>query len=145
MMNTEPHLMQDKDLLNSILTFEKHMTNEYAIAVTESNCQVVRQMFTSLLDDTLQTQNDVFRTMSQQGWYQSPSKALKQDVDKQAQTFRQTQQQLSQLVQQQRSVRSPQHGTMPAQSTQYGTMPTDYGTQSHQNYQRSTGMHMNHQ
>lgn len=133
-MNTQTRPMQDKDLLNSILTFEKHMANEYAIAVTESNCQVVRQMFTSLLDDTLQTQNDVFQAMSQQGWYQAPSKALKQDVDKQIQTYHQTQQQLQQLVEQHRT-----SGSQP------GTMPNHYGVQEQPRSQHATGMYMNRQ
>lgn len=142
MMNTQSLPMQDKDLLNSILTFEKHIANEYAIAVTESNCQVVRQMFTSLLDDTLQTQNDVFHAMSQQGWYQSPSKALKQELDKDMQTYRQTQQQLSQLIQQHRTARQQQHNAGPAQ---YTTTPGVYGAPNHNQYQHSTGVHMNRQ
>ncbi|QQE77525.1 spore coat protein [Alicyclobacillus sp. SO9] len=138
-MNTESQLMQDKDLLNSILTLEKHMADEYAIAVTESNCQTVRQMFTSLLDDTLQTQNDVFHAMSQQGWYQSPAKALKQEVDKHIQTYRQTQQQLAQLVQQYRSAAMPQNTPM---TTPYGTASAQSNLPN-RHFQHSTGMHMN--
>lgn len=92
--------MPDEDLLNTILCDLKRTVREYATAATESACPAVRRTFNDMTMATLQIQGDLYTHMSQLNMYPAPSKALRQDVDKQLQTAQQMQQQTGQFVQQ---------------------------------------------
>ena len=82
--------MPEEDLLYTILADMKRTVREYTTATTESNCPSVRQMFTDLTNDTLRLQGDLYRLMSQNNMYSTPSKALRIDLDKQIQEARKT-------------------------------------------------------
>jgi spore coat protein CotF len=92
--------LPEQDLLNTILCDLKRTVSEYTTATTESACPTVRQMFTHLTNDTLRLQGEVFQLMQQQNQYAVPSKALREELDKQIQQSQKTQQQSRQFVQQ---------------------------------------------
>lgn len=92
--------MADEDLLNTVLADLKRTVREYTTAATESNCPAVRRTFNELTMDTLRLQGDLYTQMSQMNMYTAPGKALRQDIDKQIQTAKQTQQKCQQFVQQ---------------------------------------------
>ncbi|WP_445322331.1 spore coat protein [Paenibacillus sp. IHBB 10380] len=92
--------LPEQDLLNTILCDLKRTVGEYTTATTESACPTVRQMFTHLTNDTLRLQGEVFQLMQQQNQYVVPSKALREELDKQIQQSQKTQQQSRQFVQQ---------------------------------------------
>lgn len=101
----QPHtqhraLLPDQDILYTLLADQKRVSREYCTAVTESNCQVVRGMFTELLHDTLSLQGQLYNQMQQQNMYNASSKAQRQEVDKQIQQYGQTQQKTQQFMQQ---------------------------------------------
>jgi spore coat protein F len=99
-MNQSTSILQDQDLVYSFLADQKRIAREYTTAVTESNCPQVRQMFEQLLQDTLRMQEQTYQFMSQQGWYNTSSPVLAQEISKQMTIYQQTQQQTSQLIQQ---------------------------------------------
>lgn len=92
--------MQDEDLLNIALCELKRTVREYTTAATESNCPSVRRTFNDLTMDTLRLQGELYMQMGQLNMYQSPSPALRQDLDKQIQSAQQTQQKSQQFIQQ---------------------------------------------
>lgn len=92
--------MADEDLMNTVLADLKRTVREYTTAATESACPTVRQAFNELTMDTLRLQGDLYTHMSQLNMYTAPSKALRQELDKQLQTAQQTQQKCQQFVQQ---------------------------------------------
>ncbi|QOR66450.1 spore coat protein [Cytobacillus suaedae] len=97
-MNQQP-LLQEKDIVYSYLADLKRSAREYTTACTESNCPEVRQVFQQLLQDTLNLQNQTYQLMSQQGWYNTSSSAANSEINKQIQTYQQTQMQTNQMVQ----------------------------------------------
>ncbi|MGF7046678.1 spore coat protein CotF [Paenibacillus sp. DS2015] len=102
MMNSQSAstILPEEDLLNTVLCNLKRTVREYTTATTESACPTIRQMFTDLTNDTLRLQGDLFHLMQQQNQYTPASKASRQEVDKQLQQSRKTQQQSHQFVQQ---------------------------------------------
>ncbi|MCL6452325.1 MAG: spore coat protein [Alicyclobacillus sp.] len=108
MTPTTPSMMSEQDLVNMVLSDEKRTVTEYATASTEASCQVVRQCFAQLFNDTLKIHNQIFDLMSQKGWY-NPTQAPQQHVQQEAQEHQQTGQQTQQwLSQQQRQAGQPQ-------------------------------------
>ncbi|GIO31504.1 MULTISPECIES: spore coat protein [Paenibacillus] len=95
--------MQDEDLLYTILADLKRTVREYTTATTESSCPAVRQLFTQLTNDTLRMQGELYNLMKQLNMYSTSSSALRQDLDKQVQDARNTQQKTRQFVQQKTS------------------------------------------
>jgi len=95
--------MQDEDLLYTILADLKRTVREYTTATTESSCPTVRNLFTQLTNDTLRMQGELYNLMKQLNMYSTSSKALRQDLDKQVQDARNTQQKTRQFVQQKTS------------------------------------------
>lgn len=108
--------MPDEDLMYTILADCKRTVREYATAATESNCPAVRTAFNNLTMDTLRLQGDLYTHMSQMNMYETPGKALRQDIDKQLQTAKQTQQTSQQFVQQ-KTGGIPQAAGIPQQQT----------------------------
>lgn len=92
--------MADEDLLNTVLCDLKRTVREYTTAATESNCPTVRRTFNDLTMDTLRLQGELYGHMKQLNMYEAPTKALRQDLDKQIQSAQQTEQKCQQFVQQ---------------------------------------------
>lgn len=99
-MNQQTALLQEKDIVYSYLADLKRSAREYTTAVTEANCPEVRQMFEQLLQNTLSVQSQTYQLMSKQGWYNTSSSAANMEINKQIQTYQQTQTQTNQLIQQ---------------------------------------------
>jgi len=93
-------ILSDEDLASAVLYGLKRVVREYATAATESNCPVVRQTFTDMLTSTLTMQGQMYQVMSNLNMYQAPATALKQEVDKQIQSYKQTQQNTNNWVSQ---------------------------------------------
>jgi len=109
--------LEDKDWLHTILNDLKRTSREYAIAVTESNCQTVRQEFTQLLNSTLTLQGKLYDFMQQQNMYTAASPALAQEIQKQVQQYQQSGQQAFQFAQMQGSQAGQIQGGQTAQQT----------------------------
>ncbi|WP_416826370.1 spore coat protein [Ectobacillus polymachus] len=93
-------ILKDEDLLYTILADLKRTSGEYATAVTESNCPVVRQQFQGLLQDSLNLQDQLYTFMSNNGMYTASSPAISSEITKQIQQCSQTQNETNQLIQQ---------------------------------------------
>lgn len=93
-------VLADEDLAYTVLSSLKRVVGEYATAVTESSCPQIRQLFTNLLNSTLQLQGHLFKIMESQNMYSTSSPALRQEVDKQIKQNQQTEQKTAQLLQQ---------------------------------------------
>lgn len=117
--------LPEKDLVFQMLAETKRVAGEYCVAVTEASCPVVRQMFTSLLNDTLQIQGEIFQVMQQHGWYQTPKSATRQDIANHIQTHQQDQQQTQQFVSQRMSgmMTNQNFGTTQPQQSYGGSQP----------------------
>ncbi|WP_308635626.1 spore coat protein [Paenibacillus silvisoli] len=93
-------ILSDEDLAYSVLADLKRVVREYATAATEANCQMIRQLFTNLMNSTLQLQGNLYNLMQQQNMYDTSSPALRQEVDKQLKQNQQTAQKTEQFLQQ---------------------------------------------
>ncbi|GGF74191.1 hypothetical protein GCM10010912_19290 [Paenibacillus albidus] len=113
--------MPDEDLLNVILADLKRTVREYTTAATESACPAVRRVFNDLTMDTLRLQGELYAQMGELNMYTPPSKALRQDVDKQIQAAQQTQQKCQQFIQQKTGQAAGFAGIQNNQSQQAGT------------------------
>lgn len=92
--------MPDKDLLYTILADLKRTVREYTTAATEAACPMIRQMFTNLMNNTMQMQGDLYNVMSQMNMYNASSGVLRQEIDKQIQQHSRSQQQTQQFISQ---------------------------------------------
>lgn len=110
--NTQQAQLQDEDWAYTVLSDMKRTCREYATAATESVCPQTRQLFTQLMNQTLQMQGDLFNAMNQNQMYNASSPALKQEVDKQYKQYQQTQQKTNQFVQQTRGAAGVHPGAM---------------------------------
>jgi spore coat protein CotF len=93
-------LLSEEDLASIVLSDLKRVVREYATAATEATCPDMRQLFTKLMNNTLNAQGQLFTAMQQANMYNTASPALRQELDKQAQQYKQTQQQTKQFLQQ---------------------------------------------
>lgn len=96
-MNKQVNLAE-QDILNTILADLRRTAREYTTATTESSCQTVRQMFNQLTDGTLRLQGELYQLMKQNGSYESPFQAPRQEVDKLYQHATDTQQKIQQYA-----------------------------------------------
>ena len=62
--------MSDKNLMENILLLEKGGCDLYMHGTIESSTANVHQAFNTALNDSLCMQDDVYKKMSQKGWYQ---------------------------------------------------------------------------
>ncbi|MGM9926089.1 MAG: spore coat protein [Bacillus sp. (in: firmicutes)] len=99
-MTQQNGILQDEDLLYTILADMKRTSREYTTATTESSCPSVRQHFESLTQSTLHLQGQLYNFMSQHGMYSTSSPTLESDITKQITEYTQTQTKTNQLVQQ---------------------------------------------
>ncbi|QSO49023.1 spore coat protein [Alicyclobacillus mengziensis] len=90
--------MSEHDMVTMLLAEEKRVAGEYVLATVEANCQTVHDVFARLLQNTLQTQRQVFKVMEQNNWYPAPSPAPSQEVQKQIQRGQQTKQETDQFL-----------------------------------------------
>ncbi|WP_225442535.1 spore coat protein [Paenibacillus lycopersici] len=93
-------MLSDEDLAYTVLADLKRVVNEYATAATEASCQSVRQLFTNLLNSTLQMQGQLYKVMEQNNMYSTSSPALRQDIDKALQQNQQTEHKTEQFLHQ---------------------------------------------
>ncbi|MBM7566778.1 spore coat protein [Paenibacillus sacheonensis] len=129
-------MLSDEDLAYTVLADLKRVASEYTTAVTESSCQQVRQLFTNLLNSTLQLQGQLYKAMEQNNMYSAASPALRQEIQKQLQSNQQTEQKTEQFLQQfgfgQPAFRSPQYQyqQQPMQYQQNGQQQMQGGSQT---------------
>ncbi|MDF2925985.1 MAG: coat protein [Paenibacillaceae bacterium] len=93
-------LLPDKEWLSTVLCDLKRVSGEYTTAVTESDNQQLRQVFTDLLNSTLSLQGQLYQFMKQQNMYKAGSQAQGQEIQKQIQNSQQSGQQAFQFAQQ---------------------------------------------
>ncbi|MFF2888927.1 spore coat protein [Paenibacillus sp. NPDC057967] len=119
-------ILTEEDLASTVLSDLKRVVREYATAATESTCPDIRQMFTKLLDNTLKAQGQLFQAMQQSNMYNTASPALRQELDKQAQQYKQTAQKTKQQLQQ--ALNGSQQGSFfnPSQQQQSGQQQQPY-------------------
>ena len=68
-----------QEIINDLLTTEKHTTAAYNTFVTETDCPNLRQTLMSIQQDEQRIHEDLFNAMSQRGWY-NPPRAQSQQV-----------------------------------------------------------------
>lgn len=78
--------MDDKCIMENILLTEKGICDLYLHGTIESATPNVNQTFHSALNDSLTMQSDVYKEMSQKGWYPSES-APEQQIQKTKQKY----------------------------------------------------------
>ncbi len=81
--------MNDKILMDDILSSTKGSCELYMHGTIESGTANVHSTFDSVLDNSLQMQNDIFNKMSQKGWYQ-PENVEQQKIMKVKQSYSQS-------------------------------------------------------
>ncbi|MDQ6423000.1 spore coat protein [Paenibacillus sp. LHD-117] len=112
-------ILTEEDLASTVLADLKRVVREYATAATESTCPDMRQLFTKLMNNTLTAQGQLYQAMQQSNMYTASSPALRQELDKQAQEYKQTQQKTKQFLQQNLG-NQPQSMYVPAGQHQSG-------------------------
>ena len=61
--------LNDKDILNVLLSGHKLAATGYSTLVLESANQTLRNDVTNILEKTFKQQKNIFDVMSQKGWY----------------------------------------------------------------------------
>lgn len=61
--------MNDRDLINDILAFQKYMTNGYNTGLNEMQNPKLHEDVQNILNDIHHNQWDAFNLMFQKGWY----------------------------------------------------------------------------
>lgn len=90
--------MQEKDFANAILADLKRVSKEYVTAATESNCQQIRDLFTTMLTDVLKSQGELYNLMKQHQMYDQPLVAPRQHIDQQLTQQQSIQQQVQSIM-----------------------------------------------
>ncbi|HCA71467.1 MAG TPA: spore coat protein [Ruminococcaceae bacterium] len=73
--------MDDKNTMENLLLTEKNACDLYFHGSIESGTQNVNQAFTKALQDSLTLQSDLYKKMSEKGWYsaqQAPQQQMQQ-------------------------------------------------------------------
>lgn len=78
--------MQEKEILNDVLSSEKALTGSYNNFANESATPTVRDEFMRILTEEHQIQSDVFDEMQKRGWYPTPA-AEQQKIQQAKQKF----------------------------------------------------------
>lgn len=73
--------MDDKCIMENILLTEKGVCDLYLHGSIESNTQNVHQSFNTALNDSLCIQDELYKKMSQKGWYPT-EQAEQQQIQK---------------------------------------------------------------
>lgn len=61
--------MNDRDMLNDMLSTEKYMTASYSVALNEASHAAFFQDLSMIFNETQQCQRDLFNLMFKKGWY----------------------------------------------------------------------------
>lgn len=80
--------MQDKELMDDVLTAQKMMTANYSLYANECAGQSLRDDMLNLLREEHEIQADLFYQMQSKGWYSTPP-AEQQKVNQTKQKFSQ--------------------------------------------------------
>lgn len=78
--------MDDKCIMENLLLTEKGVCDLYLHGSIESSTTNVHQTFSTALNDSLCLQDDLYKKMSQKGWY-TTEQAQQQQIDKVKQKF----------------------------------------------------------
>jgi len=78
--------MNDKQIMQNLLNNTKAVCDLYMHGAVESSTPNVQQSFKSALNDALSMQDEIYKKMSEKGWYQNQS-APQQQVDQLRQKF----------------------------------------------------------
>ncbi len=78
--------MQDKDIMDDILTAEKHAALNYSMFANECATAGIRNDVMNLMNDQHKLQSEIFDFMSTRGWY-APEQAETQKIQKAKQKF----------------------------------------------------------
>ena len=82
----EVNLMKDKELMDDMLTAQKHTTQNYSLFANECSTKEIRNDIMSLLKEEHEIQAELFDEMSSRGWY-SPETAEMQKIENAKQKF----------------------------------------------------------
>lgn len=63
----------EKELMNDVLSSQKYLTDAYNAFTNECATPNVRDGFMKILNEEHQIQAEVFDTMKNHGWYQTPA------------------------------------------------------------------------
>ncbi|HEX3016445.1 MAG TPA: spore coat protein [Caproicibacter sp.] len=91
--NQSSSSITEKDLMNDVLASHKFITDTYNTYTNECSTPNIRDEFMRILGEEHQIQAEVFDTMKQRGWYQTPS-AEQQKVQQAKQKYQSAQQQV---------------------------------------------------
>jgi len=61
--------MNDKEMMQDLLTSEKQVISSYSTGITESSCMNLRNTLVNNFKNAQEIQYKVFDTMKQKGWY----------------------------------------------------------------------------
>lgn len=78
--------MDDRNLMQDILLLEKGACDLYMHGTIESSSQNINQAFKTALNSSLTLQDDIYKKMTQKGWYQT-EQAEQNKVDTLKQKF----------------------------------------------------------
>lgn len=78
--------MDDKCIMNNILLATKGVCDLYMHGTLESGTMNVHQTFKTALDDSLSMQDNLYKKMSEKGWYPT-EQAPQQQIEKVKQKF----------------------------------------------------------
>lgn len=93
-MNSNNIQMQDKEVINDVLSSQKFITDSYNNFTNECATPNVREQFMRILTEEHQIQAEVFDEMSKRGWYPT-TPAQQQKVQQAKQKFQNMNQQQS--------------------------------------------------
>ncbi len=85
-MNSNNIQMQDKEVINDVLSSQKFITDSYNNFTNECATPNVREQFMRILTEEHQIQAEVFDEMSKRGWYPT-TPAQQQKVQQAKQKF----------------------------------------------------------
>ena len=78
--------MKEKELMDDLLTAEKHATVNYGLFANECTTAKLRSDVMGILEDTHKLQSEVFDVMAAHGWY-SPAAAEQSKIDQAKQKY----------------------------------------------------------
>lgn len=74
-------ILSEQEVVNDMLTSEKHHTSAINTFITESTCSNLRQNLKDILSEEHSIHENLYNIMSQKGWYPT-SDAQAQEVQK---------------------------------------------------------------
>lgn len=84
--------MNDKDYITTVLTIEKAMVKDYAVALTEASNNDLYEDYCDMFNDVSDLQREIYNLMFKKGWYcleQSDQNKITQKLNMIGQEFQQ--------------------------------------------------------